>query len=481
MKKVIVIGSGISGMTCACALANKGYKVDIFEKHHAPGGYCQSFTRKGFQFGAAVHRVGGDYGKENVNCILRSVGVRQLPEWYSFKERVLVGDRSISMCNSNVAETLKVLFPEEAESIQRFWEEIMKIDNLLNIIDKGANSGIEKFSVHDLKILKKCRKISTDEFLDSFFDNEEIKGILAAVSDAMPGSSVFAFVRMVAFANCSEWTYQPAGGANAIIDVLVDRIRELGGEIHLESPVDKIIMKEGKAQGVISKGVEYHADYIVSNCDMNTTLYKLIGEEYLNPRLVRKVKEKFVESPSCFSVWLGLDTDVKTLGYEPGNMTYYPNKKSVLKDKTELISSGSVQRDDDFLLISLSANNDPEACPEGKGQVMLGMMCSWDFENLVELRKTDIHTYRKKKRQVAQKLIEKAEKFYPNLHEHIDVMEIATPATYERYTGNSKGAYGGYKCTPGLVENFSVIDGKQLVGNLFTTGHWGGVGDGVIF
>ncbi len=54
MNKVIVIGSGISGMTCACALANKKYDVTVFEKHYVYGGYCQSFTRKGFKFGAAV-------------------------------------------------------------------------------------------------------------------------------------------------------------------------------------------------------------------------------------------------------------------------------------------------------------------------------------------------------------------------------------------------------------------------------------------
>ena len=73
MKNVIVIGSGISGMTCACALANKGYQVQVFEKQHVLGGYCQSFLRKGFRFGAAVHRVGGTLGRDNVNCILKEV------------------------------------------------------------------------------------------------------------------------------------------------------------------------------------------------------------------------------------------------------------------------------------------------------------------------------------------------------------------------------------------------------------------------
>ncbi|SFC12918.1 Phytoene dehydrogenase-related protein [Butyrivibrio sp. YAB3001] len=468
-------------MTCACALANKGYEVRVFEKQPVLGGYCQNFKRKGFTFGAAIHRVGGIYGRDNVNCILKEVGVTQLPEWYSFREKVQVGDRVINMCNSNVAESLKTIFPEESENIQRFWDEVMKINDLLTTIDEGANEGIARFEPKDLELLKKYRTVSIDEFLSEFFVNEEIKGILVAVSDAMPGGAVFAFVRMVAFANCSELTYQPVGGASAIIKALADRIVELGGEILLNSPVEKIIMEDGQAKGVICKGKEYYSDYIITNCDMNTTLYNLVGEEYLNPRLVKKVREKFTESPSCFSVWLGLDKDVKELGYEPGNLTYYPEKDSVLSDKAKLIADGSVQRDNDFVLISLSANNDPKSSPEGKGQIMIGMMCNYDFENLAELRKTNMQEYRKRKTEVAHRLVKKVEKFFPGLSDHIEVMETASPATFERYTGNSKGAYGGYKCTPDLVENYSAIDGKQLVKNLFATGHWGGVGDGVIF
>ncbi|MEY8238043.1 NAD(P)/FAD-dependent oxidoreductase [Lachnospiraceae bacterium 66-29] len=482
MNKVIVIGSGISGMTCACALANKKYDVTVFEKHYVYGGYCQSFTRKGFKFGAAVHRVGGIYGKENINCILRAVGVEQLPDWYSFKEKVQVGDISISMCNSNIAEQLENMYPKEKDHIQKFWEVVQKLDKLLNIIDKGANSGIEKFSVQDLEMLKKYRKISVDEFLDLFFDHKEIKGILIAVSDAMPGGSVFAFIRMIAFANCGEDTYQPVGGACKIIEVLAKRIEDLGGKICLQTPVEKIIIQDGKAVGIISKGKKYYADYVVSNCDMAFTLYNLIGVKYLNPRLIQKVETKFTESPSCFSVWLGLDKDVKSLGYEPINISFYPDKNSVLEDKTKLIAPDSMQSDNDFLLISLSANNDPHSCPEGKGQMMLGMLVNWGFEKLVELRKNgNMEEYKKRKVRVAEKLIKKAERFYPDLRKHVEFMEIASPSTFERYTGNAKGAFGGYKCTPELVENYSIIDGKQLVGNLYTTGHWGGVGDGVIF
>ena len=100
----------------------------------------------------------------------------------------------------------------------------------------------------------------------------------------------------------------------------------------------------------------------------------------------------------------------------------------------------------------------------------------------MELRKNgNMEEYKKRKVRVAEKLIKKAERFYPDLRKHVEFMEIASPSTFERYTGNAKGAFGGYKCTPELVENYSIIDGKQLVGNLYTTGHWGGVGDGVIF
>lgn len=481
MKDVIVIGSGISGMTCACALANKGYKVTVLEKHSVAGGYCQSFSRKGFRFAAAVHRIGGIHGKNSVEGILSALGVKKLPEWYAFHERVYVGDIDFRMCNISAADALRELFPDEKVAIDHFEAEVNRINSLLDIIDKGVNAGIGKFSLSNLKMLDKYRRMSVDKFLRGIFSNEKIVSLLVAVSDALPGGALFAFIRMVSFANCGEETYQPVGGAGAVIEILCERLTELGGSVLLNSPAERIIMENGRAVGVVCKGEILKANYIVSNCDLGFTIRELVGEEHILPHILNKIKTKFTESPSCFSVWIGLDKDIKTLGYEPINISYYPDASSVLDDKEKLIGEHSVQRENDFLLISLSANNDLTACPEGKGQVMLGMLVNWKFEDLYKLRTTDRKLYHEKKNAVAMKLVEKAERFFPRLSEHIELMEIASPVTFQRYTGNSKGAFGGYKCTPELVENFSLLDCRQLVDGLFLTGHWGGVGDGVIF
>ena len=469
-------------MTCACALANKGYEVSVFEKHWTYGGYCQNFRRKGYRFGAAVHRVGGIYGKINIDNIMKALGIEEELQWYHFKEYVQVGDIRIDMCNENIGDKLKELFPEDTLCIDRFLGEIDRINTLLNLIDEGANQGIDKFSLEDLRILGKYRRMSIDAFLREIFSNEEIVSILVAVTDAMPGGSVFAFTRMIAFANCGDATYNPVGGAERIVELLADRIKELGGEIRLNSPVDTILVENGRAVGVTCKGESYRADYLISNCDFQFTVKTLVGEAYINPRLLDWVNHKWEESPSCMCVWLGLDTDLNALGYEPVNFSYYPQKESVLEDKRKLIGKGSLQRENDFILVSLSSNLDAKANPEGKGQMMLGMLVNWDFEGLSELSILEQkEAYRAGKRKIAKKLIEKAEQFYPQLHEHIEVMEIASPVTFQRFTGNSKGAFGGYKCTPSLVEDYSKIDGKQLIPGLFLTGHWGGVGDGVIF
>ena len=322
MKDIIVIGSGISGMTCACALANKGYNVTVLEKHSVAGGYCQSFSRKGFRFAAAVHRIGGIHGRNSVDGILSALGVKELPEWYTFHENVQVGDINFNMCNSSAADSLRELFPEDKEDIDRFEAEVDRINSILDVIDKGANAGINKFTLTDLKTLDKYRKMSVDQFLRGIFSNEKIISLLVAVSDAMPGGALFAFIRMVSFANCGEETYQPVGGAGAIIELLRRRIEELGGKVLLNSPAEKIIMEDGRAVGVVCRGEILRADYIVSNCDLGFTIRELVGEENVPQRVLEKIKTKFTESPSCFSVWIGLDKDIKTLGYEPVNISY---------------------------------------------------------------------------------------------------------------------------------------------------------------
>src|SRR5574337_100401 len=72
---VVVIGAGIAGLVCASFLAKSGKKVLIVEQHSIPGGYCTSFKRKGFNFDAAVHHIGGCGKWSNVGRCLKILGI----------------------------------------------------------------------------------------------------------------------------------------------------------------------------------------------------------------------------------------------------------------------------------------------------------------------------------------------------------------------------------------------------------------------
>lgn len=480
---IIVIGSGIAGMTCGSALANKDYKVMVFESHCKIGGYCQSFKRNGFRFSSSVHRIGGILSKNNITNLLKELNVKEEIGWYRFKEHVKVGDFEFDMCNVNLADKLKEIYPEESENLDKLVDEVNEINNALTALDVGTNKGFEKFSIRTLKVLKKYKGMTVEEFLETYLRNPTLRSIFMAVTDAIPGASVMPFVRLLAFANYSDYTYQPIGGAESILNAMRDVIIANHGEVHLNSPVTKILIENGRAVGVESQGIKYYSKYIIANADIITVLRDMIGYEHVGKELVKKVQEEWEVSPSCFAVWLGLDDVAENIGLTGENITYYPNAEKAIENKRRLLSPGSYLEEDDFLLISTSANLDPTSTPKGKSQVMLGMLVASDFENNCGVGRDGKRgvEYQQRKKEIAMRLIKQAEKVIPGISKHIEVMEIATPKTYERYTHNTNGAYGGFKATPKLIKDYAKVDSMQIVPRLFVASNWGGVGDGIQF
>jgi phytoene dehydrogenase-like protein len=181
-------------------------------------------------------------------------------------------------------------------------------------------------------------------------------------------------------------------------------------------------------------------------------------KENLSQRIIKKIEEKKPYS-SSFVVNLGVDMDLKGMGFSGESITYMPS------DKLEDISGSDPAKCK--IVIQFRSLRDSSLAPQGKHIVMITARIPYDYKNVWTTGGSGIRgaDYYKLKNDVADQLIKSAENIIPELSKHIIVKDIATPLTFERFTGNYQGAIMGWQ--------ERTISLPQLpVKNLYQVGHW---------
>ncbi|MEW6601229.1 MAG: NAD(P)/FAD-dependent oxidoreductase, partial [Nitrospirota bacterium] len=297
---VVVVGAGIGGLVCACYLAKKGMKVLILEQHHAAGGYCTSFKRRGYTFDATTHYLGSFRENGPLNIVYNELNLATnvrinkfdpsnviiLPEY-----RICIRDR----LEDTIAEFQRC-FREESEHIEEFFNYICD-------------------TPFPLLFYKLKDKVFSD-LLDEYFRDRQLKSLLGIFlgNIGVPPSTASALASVVLYKEfVLDGGYYPEGGMQVFADAFVDKFREYGGEILFRKNVEKIVVDNGKVKGVIiDKDHFISSGRVVSNCDATNTFIQLVGMEHLPQAFVGKIN-KLDTSPSAFMVYLGLDMNYSAI------------------------------------------------------------------------------------------------------------------------------------------------------------------------
>jgi len=422
---VIIVGSGIGGLTCGAILAKRGYRVLVLEQHYQVGGYCSSFTRRGFIFNTGVEDVSGLWDRGPVNYLLKELGLSRDELFVRNRVRFIFKGRWIDVDNlEEFTGILSEMYPEEKSSIQAFFDEARKAyDECYKDLVYGVPLPAELIA----KVLGPRRLLdyprehpyfydwmnkTYKQKLDEFFRNDDLKTLLCALLgylgtrvDETPASS--ALTAVVSYYLYGG--YFPKGGAQRLADTLRKYIESHGGRVLTMHRADKILVENGEVRGVRAGGRVFKSRIVVANANAKTTLLELVGEEYLPRKYVEYIKSLKM-SPSAFIVFLGVDMD----------LTSYPTIINNL---------------DDGYTIVINSNADPSLAPVGKASVTILTLANYhDFPERCT------REYLEKKRELAEALVGKAEKVIPGISKHIAVMDVATPRTFERYTSMPEGA-----------------------------------------
>ena len=439
----VIIGAGISGLVCGCYLAKAGMKVLIVEKNANPGGYCTSFTRKGFTFDACAHSLGSVRENGNVARILNEleVGDRINIVRCDPSDIIIAPDHKVVFWNdlNRTITDLQANFPAESASIESFF----------NYIDKYSGA----------VLVAELRNKTFKELLDLYFRDEKLKAVLALPvlgNVGLPASLASALTAVTIY---KEFIYDggnyPEGGMQELPDLLKIRFEEYGGEILLTKTVKKITMNDGQVSGVqLKNNTRFSAKYVISNADTRHTFLDMIDgteDEVLADNL-----NNLTPALSMFILYLGVGPDYKGFPTTFSNIWNMPDYD--VEGMYRKAVRGDIENSDWFLL---------RASKEQKTLLMLvnAAFRTKDFWKENKGRLTDL-------------FIQKVEQVLPGFSDHIVFKDAATPHTLYRYTFNYKGSAYGWA---GMPSQFGVRGLSQTtsIKNLYLTGHWTTTAQGI--
>ena len=238
------------------------------------------------------------------------------------------------------------------------------------------------------------------------------------------------------------WTVK--NGMQFWADTLADQFKTNGGELVLNTHVDKILTKDGVAVGVSCGDTRYDADYVIAAGDYKKTFLNLLDSPKLLPaELTDKIRNNAV-SEGFFTVYLGLNLPNEQLEshLHIPHVMYFDDKPGVdihnsndpdFFDKTSVV------------LYSPSVMN-PSLAPAEKSTLMLQAVAPYRWMN--NWGAGDRAKYRELKEKAKNAILEKASAIIPDLTKYIELEDAATPLTYERYTHNTDGATSAWSWNP---------------------------------
>ncbi|MCJ7821066.1 MAG: NAD(P)/FAD-dependent oxidoreductase [Bacteroidales bacterium] len=231
----------------------------------------------------------------------------------------------------------------------------------------------------------------------------------------------------------------PIGGSTPMSEALESRYKKLGGIIHYSSRVSKIITEDDRAAGVILEdGTVHRASRVISAADGHSTIYSMLGGRY-GDKTTFEPYEKWPSFSPLIFISLGVNRSFADEPRAVSGFVFY------LKEPVNIC--GTVR---DNLSVRIH-NQDPTLAPPGK--TSLSIMLDTDYEYWKNLSE-DRRAYKAKKEETGAIIVGLLEQRFPGITDKVEVSDVATPITFERYTGNWKGSFEGWLITP---ENAKVL------------------------
>ncbi|CAF4953326.1 unnamed protein product [Rotaria sp. Silwood1] len=487
---MIIIGSGMAGLTVASIMAQEGKKVLLLEQHDVIGGNTHTFKENGFDFETGLHYIGGRIGKKTSNlrkhfdCITKN-GV----EWEKMDDvydLLVIRDgenREQYPMHSDVKILKKTL-------ISSFFEEEKAIHEYFNLIKKVRLSITVLFLLKCIpypRIQKIIHKLvqpflsifdeTTEQVLSKLTNNRKLIGILTYLFGdyvEVPSRSSFGIQALL----CDHYMgggYFPVGGPSMIARSIVPIIEKSNGKAFVRAPVSSILINEdNKAIGVVVKDHQIFSKIIVSAIS-STITYK-----YLIPKTHQHLVEshlKIIESPELtshtgyMSMFVGLEDDSDELNLPKRNIWIVP---SLNHDENMKKFRNDYNADFPGIFISFASAKDPTYCTRYPKKSVASIITLGIYEHVEDYKDKRVKHrsdgYNQLKDEWKERMLEIFLKEFPNLKEKIVYIDNGTAITNDFYLGTYHGAACGLAHTPERFRQVEILSPTSPIKNLYLSG-----------
>ena len=460
MKKCVIIGSGLGGLSTGVILAKNGYEVTILEQSHQIGGCLQCFERDGVKFETGMHFIGsmgeGQVLSNYLNYleIKDKISLKQLDK-DAYDVVALRGER-FAFPNGREAfiDRFAQRFPDQRANLERYCdlvEQVASLSPFRNLQHSTTNHFL------DTDLLFK----SLNEVVESTISDPLLREVLVgnlSLYAAQRNKTPFATHAFI-FDFYNKGAFRVVGGSDAIAKALSEVLRHYGGRILIKKKVTKVLIDNKKASGVVTdQGEVYAADIVISDVNPKQLINMVDAQAF-----TEAYKSRIADMPNTGAVFS------LYLRFKEGAMPYYNSNFYGFRTDSPWEMKGTV--DDHWPQGYLYMHHCHEPNPEfARGGVVLAYMSmdalgAWK-DTTVGHRGADYEAF---KQQMSERLLEVVEKDFPGIRDSIAGYYAATPLTYRDYTLTPEGSmYGLAKdINKGIAGRVSF---KTKVPNLFLVG-----------
>jgi len=471
VNPIAIIGGGVAGLACGCYLQMNGYQTEILETNKVVGGLCAAWDRGPYVFDGCLRWLVGTHPSSTLHQVWNELGAiagRQIVNRDEFLRVEGANGEVLSLTADldQFAQDCRRIAPEDAARIDRLVSAARRCAPLDPPLQKPLElmTGLEKMKLllpylPMLPVIVKWKKVEVAAYLAAYRNRFLREALLAVAGD--PRVSALVLVMVLAFRSRRNTGYV-AGGSRAFAEAIADRYTRLSGLLRYNAQVVSVIVAQDHAIGVrCADGTVLSAATVISCADGHTTIFRMLEGRYVNQQILDTYRNGDI-FPGLIQASLGIN---RTFPEAPQALSL-PLGRPLLVD--------DVTRHDRLEVAVVGAESG--LCPAGKSVMTVRLPSRYEY--WANLKNHHAGDYEKAKQGLLEQIIGILDRRFAGVAREVECTDLATPATFARFTGNWQGSYQGWLPTP---RNVGRLLPRALPGlkDFYMAGHWVQPGGGL--